>query len=229
MARLTRRGIIRRMRVPNPHAAEPHDWIDVDALTRRGDGLSGAFALTRLPRVLADAPDLPGQAQEAVSWRVHAEWRDPPPAVAAAVRALAAGRRAAVPRQLWLHLQAEGRVPLVCQRCLEPYWQPVTVDRWFRFVANEAAAEAEDESCEEDLLVLDGPRYPLLELVEEELLLAAPLVPLHEVCPRPLPLAVGDALGAGLGAGGEAAAPVSPASRPNPFEALAALKAGRRS
>lgn len=208
------------MRVPNPHAPEPHDWIDVEALTRSGDGLSGAFALARLPRVLADAPDLSGQAQEAVRWRVQAEWRDPPPAVAAAVRALAGGRRAPLPRQLWLHLQAEGRMPLVCQRCLEPYWQPVMVDRWFRFVADEAAAEAQDESCEEDLLVLDGPRYPLRELVEEELLLAAPLVPLHEVCPHPIPLAAGDA----LGRRGEAVAPLP---RPHPFEALAALKAKR--
>ncbi|MDM7455717.1 MAG: YceD family protein [Tepidimonas sp.] len=208
------------MNPPKPHADESHDWIDVDALTRRGEALSGAFALARLPRVLADAPDGLGLAEEAVRWRVHAEWRDPPAAVAAAVRALAGGRRAAVPRQLWLHLWAEGRVPLVCQRCLEPYWQPVTVDRWFRFVADEATAEAQDGSCEEDLLVLDGPRYPLRELVEEELLLAVPIVPLHAVCPRPIPLAAGDTLGAG---------PQTPSnpSRPNPFAALTAWKPPR--
>lgn len=208
-----------------PDATDRHDWIDVDALSRRPEPLTGAFALARLERVLADAPDLPGVGQQAIRWQASAEWRDPPPAVAAAVRALAGGHRAAVPRQLWLHLQVDGAVPQVCQRCLEPYWQPLAVDRWFRFVDDEATAEAEDEACEEDLLVLDGPRYHLLGLVEEELLLAAPLVPLHDVCPRPLPLAAGDALGRSDEAVPEPSeAPVS--ERPNPFAALAALKRG---
>lgn len=210
------------MSQPTPDAADRHDWIDVDALTRRPEPLAGGFALARLARVLADAPELPGVEQGIIRWQVHAEWRDPSPAVAAAVRALAGGHRAAVPRQLWLHLRAEGAVPQVCQRCLEPYWQPLTVDRWFRFVADEATAEAQDEACEEDLLVLDGPRYHLLGLVEEELLLAAPLVPLHDVCPRPIPLAAGDALGEGA----PDDAPAAP-QRPNPFEALAVLKSGR--
>ncbi|MGQ9724035.1 MAG: YceD family protein [Tepidimonas sp.] len=210
------------MSQPTPDAADRHAWIDVDALTRRSEPLAGSFALTRLARVLAGAPELPGVAQGIIHWQVRAEWRDPSPAVAAAEYALAGGRRVAAPRQLWLHLWVEGAIPLVCQRCLEPYWQPLTVDRWFRFVPDEATAEAQDQGCEEDLLVLDGPRYHLLGLVEEELVLAAPLVPRHDVCPRPIPLAAGDALGA-------AAPDDAPAAsqRPNPFGALAALKSGR--
>ena len=50
-----------------------------------------------------------------------------------------------------------------------------------------------------------GPR----ELIEDELLLAMPIVPRHEVCPEPL-VATVDEL------------PDDPA--PNPFAALAALK-----
>lgn len=211
------------MNRPSSDAADRHDWIDVEALAHRGEPIAGAFALTALARVLDDAPDMPDVAQKLVRWQARAEWREPPPAVAAAVRALAGGR-AVVPRQLWLHLQAEGEVPQVCQRCLEPYWQPLAVDRWFRFVADEAAAEAEDEACEEDLLVLEGPRFHLLGLVEEELLLAAPLVPLHGICPQPLPLAAGDALGAADTE--DVPAQDSPVERPNPFAALAALKRG---
>ncbi|TSE31621.1 Large ribosomal RNA subunit accumulation protein YceD [Tepidimonas thermarum] len=204
------------MTKPHADAAGRHDWIDVEALARRAEPLAGAFALHRLSRVVAGVPDLPGAAD--VQWQVQAEWREPPPAVAAAVRALAGGQRATVPRQLWLRLGVQGAVPLVCQRCLEPFWQPLTVDRWFRFVADEATALAEDDGCEEDLLVLEGPRYPLRELVEDELLLAMPLVPMHAVCPHPIPLAAGDRLGA--------AAEVAPqqAPREHPFAALAALK-----
>jgi uncharacterized protein len=211
------------MSIPPSDAVDTrHEWIDVDALARRAEPLAGRFALARLPRLLLDAPGLPQRDPAAIDWQVRAEWRDPPPAVAAAVRALAGGRRAAVPRQLWLHLRLAGAVPLVCQRCLEPYWQPLTVDRWFRFVADEATAEAQDESCEEDLLVLSGTRYPLRELVEDELLLAAPLVPMHDICPHPIALARGDALTPAAADAAESAE-----ERRRPFEALAALKARR--
>lgn len=205
------------------HAAEEaHEWIDVEALTRRSEPLAGSFPLARLARVVADAPALSDIEQGVIRWQVHAQWRDPDPAVAAALRALAGGERGAVPRQLWLHLRAEGAVPLICQRCLEPFWQPLSLARWFRFVADEATAAAEDESCEEDLLVLDGPRYHLLELVEDELLLAAPMIPMHDVCPRPLPLVAGVALGQAM----PDHAATGP-KRPNPFSALAALKSRR--
>jgi uncharacterized protein len=90
---------------------------------------------------------------------------------------------------------------------------PVEVDRWFRFVADEATAEALDDDSEEDLLALE-PRPSLVELVEDELILSLPLVPLHERCPQPLSTADGPA-------GGEKA----PGSeRPHPFAALAKLK-----
>ncbi|MDP1159869.1 YceD family protein, partial [Klebsiella variicola] len=49
------------------------------------------------------------------------------------------------------------------------------------------------------------------ELIEDELLLALPLVPRHANCPQPLPGA------------GEQAEPEAE-QRPNPFAALAALK-----
>ena len=207
---------------PSDTADTRHDWIDVDALARHAETVAGCFALSRLPRLLLDVPELPDAGLAAIDWQVRAEWRDPPPAVAAAVRALAGGRRTAVPRQLWLHLRLAGSVPLVCQRCLEPYWHPLVVDRWFRFVADEATAEAEDESCEEDLLVLSGTRYPLRELVEDELLLAAPLVPMHDTCPHPIALTSGAALTPATAGEAELAG-----ERRRPFEALAALKARR--
>lgn len=115
--------------------------------------------------------------------------------------------------EVWLRLQAHAAVPLQCQRCLQPVEQDLAVDRRFRFVRSEAEAERLDESSEDDVLVL-SPRLDLQDLLEDELILSLPLVPKHEgPCPAPLPVPLDDL---------EEDAPA-----PNPFAALAALRAGR--
>jgi uncharacterized protein len=63
----------------------------------------------------------------------------------------------------------------------------VDVARALRFVADEATAEALDAESEDDVLALPR-RLDLHDLVEDELLLALPLVPMHTTCPVPLPL-----------------------------------------
>jgi len=91
----------------------------------------------------------------------------------------------------WLHLLAATTVPLVCQRCLSPVDTPVHVDRWFRFVADEETAAAQDEESEEDLLVASRD-FDLHALIEDELLMEIPVTPLHEVCPTPVKLSASD-------------------------------------
>ena len=76
----------------------------------------------------------------------------------------------------------------------------------------ERAASIVELATEGDVLVLSR-QFDLRELVEDELLLMLPIVPKHEQCPAPLPLA----------APGLAAEDVAPA---HPFAALAALKRG---
>jgi uncharacterized metal-binding protein YceD (DUF177 family) len=71
-----------------------------------------------------------------------------------------------------------------CQRCLTPVDVPLAVERSFRFVADEATAEALDDESEEDLLALSR-EFDLRELIEDELLMALPVVPRHDECPRP--------------------------------------------
>ena len=115
------------------------------------------------------------------------------------------------PPQAWLHLQAQATVTLQCQRCLHPMAETMTLERWFRFVGNEDEAERLDEESEEDVLVVSR-RFNVLELLEDELILALPLVPRHEICPQPLPITAGD------DAVGDELAPA------NPFAALAALR-----
>ena len=118
--------------------------------------------------------------------------------------------------QTWLHLAARARVWRDCQRCLQPVALDLEIARAFRFVADEAVAEALDAQSEDDVLAL--PRWlDLHELVEDELLLALPLVPMHRQCPKALPMA----------AGLEALEPAADAA-PRPFAVLAGFKRGTK-
>lgn len=83
---------------------------------------------------------------------------------------------------LWLHVDAQAVTTLVCQRCLAPATVEVNASRAFRFVQDEAVAEAEDDECEEDVLALEDP-FDWVRLLEDELILSTPLVPMHGQCP----------------------------------------------
>jgi uncharacterized protein len=173
--------------------------LDVAALAREGAPIDGEWTLGALPRLAEATVSPPGDgAQAPVRWQAVAESR--------ALRGGAA--------QLWLQLQAEAAVWLQCQRCLQPMRQPLQVERAFRFVRDEAQADAEDLDSEEDVLALQRS-LDLQALVEDELILALPLVPRHEICPEPLPQPV-DGL------------PEAPAAEANPFAKLAVLKRGGR-
>lgn len=111
--------------------------------------------------------------------------------------------------EIWLELQAHADVPLQCQRCLQTLVEALDVHRRFRFVRTDEEAARLDEESEDDVLVLQ-PRLDLYELLEDELILALPIVPRHGACPQPLP------------APAQELEDEEPA--PNPFAALAALR-----
>jgi len=111
----------------------------------------------------------------------------------------------------WLHLTVETSVPQICQRCLGPVDVAVQVDREFRFVESEAVAEQQDEECDEDLLVTSR-EFDLAALIEDEVLMALPLVPRHDTCPVKVKMVAVDK---------DFDAPVE---KPNPFAVLAQLK-----
>ncbi|KQV86535.1 YceD family protein [Pelomonas sp. Root1237] len=171
--------------------------LDVAALAHDDASLSGEWPATLLER-LADsaAPEAPASDWPALQWSLHGEIRQPK------------GSKA----QTWLHLTASGQVALTCQRCLQPVHEDIDIDRWIRFVDTEVEAAALDADSDDDVLAL--PRHlDARELIEDELLLALPLVPRHEICPEPL-AHVDEVIEPGE------------EERPNPFAKLATLKRG---
>ncbi|MDQ6679828.1 MAG: DUF177 domain-containing protein [Pseudomonadota bacterium] len=167
--------------------------LDVAAFALEAGELAGRWPLRSFDRVSdsAAAESPPGDADEVV-WSARGERRP-----------MRGGEH-----QTWLHLHADAAVALQCQRCLAPVQVPVSVQRSFLFVHGEDAAAQVDAASEDDVLALTRA-LDLRELIEDELLLALPLVPLHGVCPEPLPVAVDD----------------EAEERANPFAALGSLKA----
>jgi uncharacterized protein len=168
--------------------------LDVKAFAQAGAKLAGHDSLLKYERLALEAkglhPDL------LVDWQAEGELRT------------ALGGMS----QVWLRLKVQASFPMECQRCLTPVDIPLEVDRAFRFVADEATAEALDDESEEDLLALSR-EFDLRELIEDELLMALPVVPKHDECPTAVPLASSDD-------DFEEASAV----KPNPFAALAGLR-----
>jgi uncharacterized protein len=86
-----------------------------------------------------------------------------------------------------LRLSVEGSVPLMCQRCLTPFEFAIASDATLVLASDEASADEIDASlAEEDVEVIVGSRaFDIRELIEDEVLLAIPLSPKHDVCPDP--------------------------------------------
>lgn len=170
------------------------DRLDVPAFALAAATLEGRDALRLFPRLMEEIAD--EQSAHTVDW------------VAVGEEIQHVGR----PAQEWLHLKVDAVLPLTCQRCLGPVDVPMEIERSFRFVESEEAAVAEDDTVEEDLLVTQRD-FKLRELVEDELLMALPAVPQHDVCPVEVRMSVQDP-----------DFEEAEVEKPNPFAALATLK-----
>jgi uncharacterized protein len=172
--------------------------LNVKAFARDGVRLQGQQSLTHFERLSDLAWSGEGQTAPApeVSWSLTGE-----------MTPVAGGEP-----EIWLHLSAEVSLPMQCQRCMGSVLVEVFSEPSFRFVADEATAEAQDDESEEDLLVLT-PELDVWELIEDELIMSVPIVPKHEICPATVTLSVADE-----------AFEEALAAKPNPFAALAQLK-----
>lgn len=192
--------------------------LDVARFSRQGAHLAGQMPLETLQR-LSEGTCPPDDALASlVTWSAQGFLRE-----------VLAGAP-----ELRLRLQAEATVWLHCQRCLQPMAVALRVDRMFRFARNDDEAAELDEVCEdEDVLALGRP-LDLPTLVEDELIMALPIVPRHEACPQPLlapaapAAALPDSKAGTEGAHGPDEANRA-ADRPHPFAVLGALKRQRSS
>ena len=100
-----------------------------------------------------------------------------------------------------LRLAVDGSVRLQCQRCLGNLDLSLRLEARLELAASEAEILAADDDMER---VVAGREMRVAALVEDEVLLALPMVPKHEQC----------SAAAGLGAD----------TKPSAFQALATLK-----
>jgi uncharacterized protein len=175
----------------------PPAHLDVKAFAHAAELLGGQDSLLNYERLMDETQGL--GAENMLKWSARGELR---------VDAVGA-------EQVWLHLTIETSIPLTCQRCMGSVDVAVLVQQSFRFCDNEEMAEAQDVDAEEDVLALN-PDLSLMELVEDEVLMALPLVPRHEVCPVEVKLAVADS-----------AFEAALLEKTQPFAALAQLKTGK--
>ncbi len=171
-------------------------FIDTSEFTRLGRQLQGTLALQSLQRLTAD---LPPQGDGVARWSVRG-WQD-------------AGGRAR------LEVCVAAAPVVQCQRCMQPMAWPVDACSVLQ-VMDAPDAGAGPESADAQMPADDwvepveaSTRLDLHDLVEDEIILALPGVPMHAQCHHP-------ALGPDASADGQGdeASPVSP------FEALRQLK-----
>ena len=164
--------------------------VNVFQLARLQRELKGATALVHFDRLLEGLVDQP---ERMVDWSLVGEPDG-------------RGRN-------YLSLHAHTVVTLECQRCLKLFDLDLDVENRVELVENESEVDAE-EAWEDDPeapdQLLGSTQFDVLSLVEDELILALPYVPKHEVCPS-LPKGLESDQG-------------SESVRPSPFAVLAELK-----
>jgi uncharacterized protein len=175
----------------------PPTHLDVKAFAHTAKLLAGQDVLSKYERLMHETGGL--GSEKALEWSAQGELRIDESGA----------------EQVWLHVTIDTGLPLTCQRCMGPVDIAVRVRQSYRFCDSEEAAAAQDAEAEEDVLVL-SPDFSLIDLIEDEVLMALPLVPRHETCPVALKLTVADP-------DFEAAL----AEKTQPFAVLAKLKTGQ--
>lgn len=171
------------------------DTVDVWRMVNASRIFEGTLAVADLPRLRASLAEPRGQLECKVEF----------------------GREAfAGP---YLHLVVRGQLPLTCQRTLEVFDWPLAVDTRLGLIRRE-----EDEAALppgfEPLLVTGDGELRIADVVEDEVILALPLVPRK-------PESAGEDEWTWSSVADDAA-PIVQEEKPNPFAALAQLKPNRK-
>ncbi|MDF3835294.1 DUF177 domain-containing protein [Cupriavidus basilensis] len=186
--------------------------LDLFAFCRAGGNAAGEVAARDLPRIIAEtAAQAPVSAPDEVFGYVLTGF----------VEEDTSEPGTAPTQHLYIDLSVNGRVWLDCQRCLQVYTETIATDMCFEVVASEEDADAAPMDDDEIDVIVGSKRFDLLSLIEDEVLLALPVAPKHDVCPQ-----VHESLVTGVDGQAEPEPEVLPEEekRPSPFAALAGLK-----
>jgi uncharacterized protein len=157
--------------------------IDSLAFAKAGDTVSGYFELASMPRLAEVLAEQQGRLACLVSGSRDADGNS------------------------WMKLEVSGCLDLVCQRCLKRIAFPVDVRSRLLLVPN--GQSWPDEELAEDGYdaVAAEKEMELSSLIEDEVLLALPIAPMHGECEASIPL-------------------IEEELEPSPFAVLAKLKKG---
>jgi uncharacterized protein len=169
-------------------------WIDTNDFSRRGAELTGGALLSRLPRLLEYLTDDEGELR----WQLAGEKH----------------MRADGGADLFLRLELNGEVSVPCTRCLQPVKARLGENRLFKLAVTESQAEREDRDADDYDVLVTSDRFDVLDLIEDEAIMALPIAPRHQDCELPA-----DGLSPVDGASAEVSEP-----RENPFAVLSTLK-----
>ena len=121
----------------------------------------GFLSISDLPRLAEEASVV--QSGDGFDWQMRTHFEDSP---------------GSEPRQI-LDIGLNGRLHLVCQRCLQDCAVNLAETRRFVLVASEAEADDYPMEDEEQEPLVASQHFNLLETIEDEILLSLPLIPKH--------------------------------------------------
>jgi uncharacterized protein len=81
-----------------------------------------------------------------------------------------------------LRVQIDGKLELICQRCLDGSEFAVRIDAVLALATSQAAIDVQPVDVDGTEWILATNAMPVRDLLEDELLLAVPLAPRHEHC-----------------------------------------------
>lgn len=138
--------------------------VDAFEFCRQGERREGEIAVADLPRLAKEVADTSGTLQWSLQGG-HNQYE-----------------------HLRLVMSVAGSVLLTCQRCLKPFSFELDSEVVLILAPDETSADEMDALLsDEDVDVVVGSRHlNVVELIEDDALLALPLAPKHETCPDQL-------------------------------------------
>lgn len=135
--------------------------VDVFAFCKKGEQAQGSYSVSELKRLAADTVDQLGAIDWSVVGRVNA---------------------LGYPE---LVLSVSGKVSLACQRCLSGLLCDVASESVIVIAEDEDTADKIDALLEDDDVdvIVGSTTFDMQYLIEDEVLLALPFAPKHDVCP----------------------------------------------